>query len=213
MRQCNNAFVAIFRRKDYVVVHLRKTGNRTPQVHFIIPNAQDNFNTKVPLLFSNRRYTLRPDEFNYTEGEINKNSRDPNRKHYILNEEDAMVKKFRIVPITNEDIVYTHKGRIFFSSDEKAIPIKLDKRTDEDYIIASKRMNGAMSAKSYRIIHEEQKQTTFIIALVAGLIIVAVAIYGVMQYQQLAPLVQTIYQQTVIQHGQTVIIPAPTPTP
>jgi hypothetical protein len=153
MRIVNNALIAIFRSKDFVIVHLRKTGNRKAITHYIIPNAKDNFNTKVPALFSSRRYTLRPDEFNYTTH---------NRKHYILNEEDAMIKKFRAIPVKDDEVIYVYKGKLYFSSDDEGVPLKLDKRLDEEYVIGSKRMNGAMSAKSYRIIHEEQRQTMVI---------------------------------------------------
>jgi hypothetical protein len=202
-KQVSNSVVAIFRRKDYVITHVRKTGNRKVETYYTIPNSKENFITKIPF-WGKARYAIRPDEYNYLE---------KGRKHYILNEEDAMVKKFRAVEVKDDSIVYLYKGKMYFAADETGVPLKLDKRTDEDYVIASKRMNGAMSSKSFGILHEEMNPI-FIYAIVIGFVIIsAVAVYGVMQYQQLSPLVQAIYQQTIVNHEKIVIVANPSITP
>lgn len=189
MRISNNALIAIFKRKSYVVCHVRKSATRKPVIYFVIPDVVNNYLTRVG---GHKTYELNPDNSAYKEN---------GRYHFILNEEDAMPLKFKEVEIRDDSILYTKRdflGRIshiYFKADEKGKALKLDPRTDDDYIIGADRVDQGMYSKSHRILHGQENQWALYIALLALLIAIGAAIYGYYTISKIQPLVDVIYSK------------------
>lgn len=218
-RQIYNFIIFVFWHKDFVVVHIRKTATRKHEVWHAIPNAKDNFFTKVGL-FKGRSYDLAPSKANYEF---------KGRKHHIFNEEDFMPMKFHkiwhglksvpehdtenynpskkeIIPLDKE-VIYVFNGRVYFKSDEQGVPLVLDPRTDDDYVVGSKRVNAGTEAIQMRIFSEKQSPW---VMLILGIIAVAAIIgllYGISEYQKLSPLVEQIYARTQIANSSMTISP------
>ena len=220
-RQIYNFLIFVFWNKDFVVVHIRKTATRKHEVWHAIPNSRDNFFTKVGL-FKGRSYDLTPAKSNF---EVRR------RKHYIFNEEDFMPMKFRRVwfglrkvaehdtenykptetevKILDKEVIFIFNNRIYFKSDDNAIPLALDPRTDDDYIIGSKRVSSGMEAKQMRIFSEDKTSLYTMLLIGASVISLIVILYGISEYQKLAPLVQEIYARTIITNGTMTISTKP----
>jgi len=190
MRACNNAFIAIFKRKSYVVCHVRKSATRKPVIYFVIPDVVNNYLTRVG---GRKTYQLNPDNASYKE---------KGRSHFIINEEDAMPLKFREIEIRDDSILYRTKDHIYFKSDEKGKALKLDSRTDDDYIIGADRVDQGMYSKSLRILHGQEDKLAFYIALVALLIAIGAAIYGYYTINKIMPLVEVIYSKVTPENIQ-----------
>jgi len=218
-RQIYNFLIFVFWHKDFVVVHIRKTATRKQEVWYAIPNANDNFFTKVGL-FKGRSYDLNPAKSAF---EIK------SRKHHIHNEEDFMPMKFHKIwfglrkkiehntenyhPIEKDikeldkEVIFVFNGQIYFKSDNNAVPLALDPRTDDDYIIGSKRVTSGMEAKQMRIFSEGKNPLIMVGLVVLVVVAFIIILYGISEYQKLAPLVQEIYARTVIGNGSMTISP------
>jgi hypothetical protein len=182
-RTWKNLYVLLFYNKSFAVCHVRKSATRKAVIHYVVPDVANNYLTRVA---GKKTYQLNPDNMAY---------RKKGRGHFILNEEDSMPLKFREIELVDENIIYKHGDRIYFKSDDKGKALKLEPRTDDDYIIGADRVDQGMYSKSLRILHGPEDKIAFYIALVAVLIALGAAIYSVYSIGQIMPLVQTIYEK------------------
>lgn len=182
-RTWKNLYVLIFYNKSFAVAHVRKSATRKSVIHYIVPDVANNYLTRVA---GKKTYQLNPDNTAY---------RKKGRGHFIINEEDSMPLKFRQVELTPENVIYEHAGKIYFKSDDAGIALKLEPRTDDDYIIGADRVDQGMYSKSLRILHGQEDKIAFYMALAAVLIALAAAAYAIYSIGQIMPLVESIYEK------------------
>lgn len=182
-RTWKNLFVLVFYNKSFAVVHVRKSATRKPVIHYVVPDVANNYLTRVG---GKKIYQLNPDNIAY---------RKKGRGHFICNEEDSMPLKFREIELKDENIIYKHNDQIYFKSDDKGKALKLDPRTDDDYIIGADRVDQGMYSKSLRILHGQEDKIAFYIALAAVLIAIGAAAYSVYTINQVSPMIQAIYEK------------------
>ncbi len=203
----------VFKNKDYVVVHMKKTLTSKNVVYFVVPNAKHDYFTKIG---RGRAYDLRPDRYTWVE---------KGRKHYIRHEWDFASIKFNKVDVEaykpvdyqvkrlDEEVIFVYGKKLYFRSSGDGVPMKLDPRTEDDYVFGSDEVQGGMDSESMRILHKPKDNLIWIIVGIGFLVMALVIVYGVMEYQKISPLVETIYSNTVVNHQVTNIAPAPTGTP
>lgn len=182
-RTWKNLFILIFYNKSFAVIHVRKAATRKAVIYYVVPDVTNNYLTRIG---GKKIYQLNSDNIAY---------RKRGRAHFIVNEEDSMPIKFKEVELQDENIIYKHNDQIYFKSDDKGKALKLDPRTDDDYIIGADRVDQGMYSKSLRILHGQEDKIAFYIALAAVLIAVGTAAYSIYTINSISPMVQAIYDK------------------
>ena len=179
--ETKNLIIAIFKRKDYVICHVFRTATRKPVTIYAIQNVKAEYQTRI---WKKKTYNLKPEHNAYVEN---------GRIHFIILEEANTPLKFEILEVENKEIVYKHRGKIYFNSDETGKPLRFSPWTKNDILIFADEVDTGINAKSHNVLHGDQSHIALILALIAVLIAAATAWYMYQTIQDITPLIQTIY--------------------
>lgn len=207
-RQSKNFILTIIPkwRREFVVVHFLKHATGIPLTYYIIPDRKTGFGR-----IENGEYDLRSDNALPDLAIFNK------RLHFFIEEGNSIPRKVEIEEINNFDKLFIWHNKIFVNKKVELTEIedrykcpKCNEGMIPDRTRFSTwafRVKAALTTQAYDFIYGEKRQWAFIIAIIAAAIAIIVALYAVSEIQQLKPLIETIYQRTIVGNETLIIKP------
>lgn len=191
-RQAKNAiyFIIPKYRREYVVVHLRKIASQKILIYFVIPDKKTLFGE-----IAGGQYDLKPGNALPSIPIFKK------RLHYLVNEGDSTPRKAKLEEF-EDTAMFTYKGKVFF---RKAVEVEEKETNVADRKQWAFRINAAFKSIAYDFLYGEKRQWAFIIACAAVVISIIALLYAISAINEIKPLVQVIYQQTIVGNESIVI--------
>ena len=205
-RQTKNFIYTIVPKwnREYVVVYFRKMATKKPLKYYVRPDEKTGFGT-----IEKGSYDLHKDHA------LKNIPLFKNRLHFLVDEGNSIPIHADIVEVSDISKLFIYKSKIFFdkgiSVDEKPheyVCPECHKTVVPDKSIIRTwafRVKSALTTQAYDFIYGEKRQWAFIIALVAAVIAIIVGLYAISEFQKYKPLVETIYQRTILGNETLVI--------
>ncbi len=205
-RQFKNTVYAIVPkwRREFVVVHFIKHATQSPLKYHIIPDKKTRFGS-----IEGGEYDLSDDNAMPNSPIFRK------RLNFLVQEGNSIPVKTTLTEITDTQKLFVFKNKLFVNrvvelSSESAIKEcpechKKVVLNNAPIITWAFRVKSALTTQAYDFIYGEKRQWAFIIAIVFGVITFIGLLYAISEIQQIKPLVETIYQRTIV-GNETLII-------
>ena len=205
-RQFKNTVYAIIPkwRREFVVVHFMKHATKIPLKYHIIPDKKTGQGE-----IEGGEYDLSDDNAMPDIPMFNK------RLHFLVHEGNPIPDKVTLNEISDKDKLFVFKKKLFIN---KVVELESESAISEcpechKKVILNKspivtwafRVKAALTTQAYNFIYGEKRQWAFIIAIVVAGISIIVMIYTVSEFQRYKPMIETIYQRTILGNETLVI--------
>ena len=191
-RQVTNMAYSNFPRlkNKYIVVYFIKSAVRLPLKFFVIPD-ETGYGIIEAGRYKLEKENALPDDPSFK-----------GRLHFIVEEGNPLPVQAEIEEIQKSKILFRHEGKIFFEGVHKYNLSDPDKDILRTLAFSFHR---SLVTTWFKILYAEVKQWAFIIAMIGLVAAVAVSLYEFQYIQSVNPLVQQIYQRTIIENGSMYI--------
>lgn len=181
-------------RREFVVVWFLKTATKKPLKFYVIPDETgyaDIEKGKYNLDVSNAL----PDE-DLFKGRLN----------FLVEEGNPIPIKAEIQKVSVKSVLFSYKNKLYFAGAQGYKLNDPDKDKIRTWAFSLKR---AFVVTWYKVLYAEVRQWAFIIAIIAFAIMLIVSLYEYQAIQTMNPMVQAIYQHTIIENATVAIKRAP----
>ncbi len=205
-RKCNNLIYKIAKKRDYVVIYFRKDANRQPLKYNLVPNRITKFVKIQGGMYDCSKEHALPMIPDFQ-----------GRLHFLIHEGNSIPIHSQISQLSDQDVIIKIGNKIIVSNyaikenaNEYICP-----KCHETIIVNhgvyrywANRVKAALTTQAYEFIYGEKKAWALIIAIIALVIAIGVGVYEFSEIQKISPLVETIYQRTVVGNETLVIKPS-----
>ena len=190
--------------REFVVVHFRKMATRKPLIYYVRPDEKTGLGT-----IDKGSYDLHKDHA------LKNIPLFKNRLHFLVDEGNSIPVHADIIEVDDVSKIVVYRKKLFFNK-----AVSLNEKPHEyicpechKTIVPDKsiirtwafRVKSALTTQAYDFIYGEKRQWAFIIAIAAAVVAVVVALYAVSEIQQIKPLVNVIYERTIVGNETMVI--------
>jgi hypothetical protein len=191
-RVTKNTLYALFPkyRREFVVVWFIKNASRKSLKYYIIPD-ESGYATIEKGKYNLESKNALPDEDAFN-----------NRLHFLVEEGNPIPIKAEIQHITNSKVLFTFKGKIYFKGAQGYKLSDPDKDRIKNWAFTIQR---ALVTTWFKILYAEVKQWAFILAMAGFIIAALVGYYEYTVIQSMNPMIQAIYQHTIIENASVLI--------